>query len=595
LQCDKKIIVVGAGIAGLTVARQLTFFGYKNVQVYEARNRIGGRVLTLNTFDRPVDLGAMITTGVIGNPCHLLARQLRLEEYVLRPSKTQSLYDVAGARIPKADDRKVDILFNHLLEHACKHRARYAAEEAEETQGRIRQVLSLQNGPRSKAVETSENGNSRTGSGEYAKSRSGRKRRKIDYSLFAEEDISGSENTVHDQESNRNEYPSSKCQGADGVATASANSTVAEMDISLDKALKKAAAELPSAMGKAAVSMNLKLLMEWNRANLEFGCAGELEKVSNTHWDQDDAHGFMGDHVLIHGGYGQLCDGLAKDLNINLSSPVKKVVYKGDGGSSPHVPIRCSMPQQKGQKGYDHASRLEIQLEDGKTINDVSAVVVAVPLGCLQQKEKFQFCPELPRRKRESIAKMGAGNLNKIVMQFAHCFWDPDDDMFGRVTECLPNDSGSKGETDPAREARGYAYMFASLPTENGKHPPVLISFMAGKASYDVEKVDSDADIVSSVLGVLRKMYGKEKVPMGTKPVHSVVTRWGTDPYSKGAYSYVSVGCSGDDYDIIADPAFDGTVYFAGEHTNRNHPTTCAGAMLSVSTDPTFINASPSL
>lgn len=137
--------------------------------------------------------------------------------------------------------------------------------------------------------------------------------------------------------------------------------------------------------------------------------------------------------------------------------------------------------------------------------------------------------------------------------------------------------------------------MFASLPTENGKHPPVLISFMAGKASYDVEKVDSDADIVSSVLGVLRKMYGKEKVPMGTKPVHSVVTRWGTDPYSKGAYSYVSVGCSGDDYDIIADPAFDGTVYFAGEHTNRNHPTTCAGAMLSVSTDPTFINASPSL
>ena len=64
---------------------------------------------------------------------------------------------------------------------------------------------------------------------------------------------------------------------------------------------------------------------------------------------------------------------------------------------------------------------------------------------------------------------MGAGNLNKVVLQFTHCFWNPDDDMFGRVTECLLNDSSTNGMSEIKTEARGYAYMFSTLPTENGK------------------------------------------------------------------------------------------------------------------------------
>jgi monoamine oxidase len=58
------------------------------------------------------------------------------------------------------------------------------------------------------------------------------------------------------------------------------------------------------------------------------------------------------------------------------------------------------------------------------------------------------------------------------------------------------------------------------------------------------------------------------------------VHRWGKDRFSRGAYSYVPVGASGRDYDLMA-ASVAGRVYFAGEATNRKHPVTVAGAYLS--------------
>jgi hypothetical protein len=60
----KRIIVVGAGPAGLTAARNLQRQGF-SVTVLEARDRIGGHVYTDRTsLSVPVDLGASIITGV---------------------------------------------------------------------------------------------------------------------------------------------------------------------------------------------------------------------------------------------------------------------------------------------------------------------------------------------------------------------------------------------------------------------------------------------------------------------------------------------------------------------------------------------------
>lgn len=51
------VIVVGAGLAGLTAARKLVAAG-RTVVVLEARDRVGGRVLTRHVGGLPLDLGA---------------------------------------------------------------------------------------------------------------------------------------------------------------------------------------------------------------------------------------------------------------------------------------------------------------------------------------------------------------------------------------------------------------------------------------------------------------------------------------------------------------------------------------------------------
>ena len=58
------------------------------------------------------------------------------------------------------------------------------------------------------------------------------------------------------------------------------------------------------------------------------------------------------------------------------------------------------------------------------------------------------------------------------------------------------------------------------------------------------------------------------------------MTNWGLDPFSRGAYSYVAVGATGEDYDILGRPVAN-CLFFAGEATCKEHPDTVGGAMMS--------------
>ncbi|CAM5157905.1 unnamed protein product, partial [Eretmochelys imbricata] len=56
--CSKKVVIVGAGISGLTAAKLLKDAGCK-VLILEASNRVGGRILTYREKDWYAELGAM--------------------------------------------------------------------------------------------------------------------------------------------------------------------------------------------------------------------------------------------------------------------------------------------------------------------------------------------------------------------------------------------------------------------------------------------------------------------------------------------------------------------------------------------------------
>ncbi len=58
------VVVIGGGVAGLTVARDLTAAG-RRVLLLEARDRLGGRIRTQHTPDGPIELGAEFVHGAV--------------------------------------------------------------------------------------------------------------------------------------------------------------------------------------------------------------------------------------------------------------------------------------------------------------------------------------------------------------------------------------------------------------------------------------------------------------------------------------------------------------------------------------------------
>src|SRR5262245_42665098 len=67
-----RVVVVGAGIAGLTVANALAHAGVECV-VVEARGRVGGRLHTVDLAGSPVDLGGSWIHMPGGNPMRAFA------------------------------------------------------------------------------------------------------------------------------------------------------------------------------------------------------------------------------------------------------------------------------------------------------------------------------------------------------------------------------------------------------------------------------------------------------------------------------------------------------------------------------------------
>jgi monoamine oxidase len=261
---------------------------------------------------------------------------------------------------------------------------------------------------------------------------------------------------------------------------------------------------------------------------LEIDYGGPATRTSLEIFDEDEFYGHD-DHVVV-GGYRSLLTPLADGLDIRLASPVVRVAHDESGVS--------------------------VETAAGERFAG-DRVIVTVPLGVLQAGA-ITFQPALPAAKRDAIARLEMGSLEKVILRWEAAFWPPVAD----------------GAWLHLGATRGDFPLILDLSAFAGA-PTLALLYGGARAREALDTLDDEA-LVAGAVAAVGAALGVAVPP----PLVARVTRWRSDPYSRGSYSFPALGQTLDDFDALAAPVAD-RVLFAGEATSRSTFGTVHGAVLS--------------
>jgi monoamine oxidase len=197
-------------------------------------------------------------------------------------------------------------------------------------------------------------------------------------------------------------------------------------------------------------------------------------------------------------------------------------------------------------------------------------VVVTLPLGVLQaapgSRGAVRFDPAIPGKIAQA-RRLAMGPVVKVALRFTEPFWE---------TLSLP--TVPKGKT-----LRDMGFLFGDqlrVPvwwTYLPLRTRVLMGWAGGPHAEALSDLD-EREILRAALESLSKLLGLSVADLRRRLQAHKVSQWQTDPFSRGAYSYVPVGAL-DAVKRLARP-IDGTLFFAGEATQyQGMSATVAGAI----------------
>ena len=225
--------------------------------------------------------------------------------------------------------------------------------------------------------------------------------------------------------------------------------------------------------------------------------------------------------------------------------------------------IATGIRWKRGEVIVECSSRAGAELEPFRA----KAAVITVP-NALLRANAIRFVPELPEKER-SVNKIEVGQIFKIVLRFRECFWEKDDFLAKRFHK---RGSAPDSLSFVHCETEDIPVWWTAVPV----HAPVITGWAGGPkadlllAENEITRVDRTLISLSRVLAVKRKMLDEL---LHTWAHHD----WKSDPFSRGAYSYIGVG----GYSApkaLARP-IQGTLFFAGEANDVNEMGTVGAAM----------------
>ncbi len=213
------------------------------------------------------------------------------------------------------------------------------------------------------------------------------------------------------------------------------------------------------------------------------------------------------------------------------------------------------------------AGKVEIETQSTRTPHGPSDMVhadcaiITAPLGVLQAKPgtpgAIHFEPEVTE-KRKLWQRLRMGSVVKIVLLFRERFWE----------RGVPNLAFLHTPQEP----------FQTWWTTAPRPTPLLTGWVGGPAALQVSGQEPKT-VLAQALSALAASFSTSRSDLQQLLAGWHLFDWQTDPFSRGAYSYVPVG-ELDTPARLAEPVED-TLFFAGEATDAKLAGTVAGAMAS--------------
>jgi monoamine oxidase len=195
----------------------------------------------------------------------------------------------------------------------------------------------------------------------------------------------------------------------------------------------------------------------------------------------------------------------------------------------------------------DHSGR-ELRIETSLGTLSASKTIITVPTNLIAD-ESIRFVPALPQ-KVEAAAGLPLGLDNKVMLAL---------DEPGN----LPKDGGLRGATMRTEMGAFHLRPFGQ---------PCIEGFYGGRFARTLEEAGQGAlaaQAIDEVVALLGNDCRKKLRPLAE-------SRWGQDPFARGAYSHALPGHAGKRA-VLAAPV-DGRLFFAGEATSPNFFSTAHGA-----------------
>jgi monoamine oxidase len=230
-------------------------------------------------------------------------------------------------------------------------------------------------------------------------------------------------------------------------------------------------------------------------------------------------------NYLLREGFGTLVRRFGEGVPVSLSTPVTRIRYDGPG----------------------------VVLETPKGNVSARACIVTASTGVLRA-DAIKFDPALPAWKTDAIANVPMAMLAKIPLLL-------DGERFGL----------EPFEDILCEQQSNQDIYFLAFPFDSN----MMIGFVGGGFGWEMSAAGRDI-AVDFATSALKRMFGADAAKHVKK---GDITRWGSNPWVRGAYSAARPGHTHARQDLgrpVADRLF-----FAGEALAGEFAQTCGGASLS--------------